>query len=145
MLGDFFTKPLQGGQFYILRDDIMNVDPWSKYHSAHRSVLSHESHDDEPGTRGCDDDVTSTEVATNGDVYERSYLEVLMQWASVLTLWVLLVKLVILTSIYLLFPACLHWTAVDSTSSSWLACPLGCFTIYFTVIFLLLVCVSILY
>jgi hypothetical protein len=84
-------------------------------------------------------------VATNGDVYERSYLEVLMQWASVLTLWVLLVKLVILTSIYLLFPACLHWTAVDSTSSSWLACPLGCFTIYFTVIFLLLVCVSILY
>jgi hypothetical protein len=42
-------------------------------------LLSHESHDDEPGTRGCDDDVTSTEVATNGDVYERSYLEVLMQ------------------------------------------------------------------
>ncbi len=27
MLGDFFTQPLQGGQFYILRDDIMNVDP----------------------------------------------------------------------------------------------------------------------
>jgi hypothetical protein len=80
MLGDFFTKPLQGGQFYILRDDIMNVDPRSKYHSAHRSVLSHESHDDEPGTRGCDDDVTSTDVATNGDVCKRrSYLEVLMQ------------------------------------------------------------------
>ncbi len=52
----------------------------SKYHSAHRSVLSHESHDDEPGTRGCDDDVTSTDVATNGDVCKRrSYLEVLMQ------------------------------------------------------------------
>jgi hypothetical protein len=80
MLGDFFTKPLQGGQFYILRNDIMNVDPRSRYHLAHRSVLSHESHDDEPGTRGCDDDITSTDVATNGDVRKRrSYLEVLMQ------------------------------------------------------------------
>jgi hypothetical protein len=29
MIGDFFTKPLQGAQFYILRDDIMNVDPRS--------------------------------------------------------------------------------------------------------------------
>jgi hypothetical protein len=80
MLGDFFTKPLQGEQFYILHDDIMNVDPRSKYHSAHRSVLSHESHDDKPGTRECDDDVTSTDVATNGDVCKRRlYLEALMQ------------------------------------------------------------------
>jgi hypothetical protein len=80
MLGDFFTKPLQGRQFYILCDDIMNIDPRSKYHSAHRSVLSHESHDDKPGTQGCNDDVTSTDVATNVDVYKRrSYLEVLMQ------------------------------------------------------------------
>jgi hypothetical protein len=31
MLGDFFTKPLQGGQFYILHDDIMNIDRQSKY------------------------------------------------------------------------------------------------------------------
>ena len=43
-------------------------------------LLSHESRDDEPGTRGSDDDVTSTDVATNGDVCRRrSYLEVLMQ------------------------------------------------------------------
>jgi hypothetical protein len=40
MIGDFFTKPLQGVQFYKLHDDIMNVDPRSAYHSAHRSVLS---------------------------------------------------------------------------------------------------------
>jgi hypothetical protein len=40
MIGDFFTKPLQGFQFYKLRDDIMNVDPHSAYHLAHRSVLS---------------------------------------------------------------------------------------------------------
>ncbi len=80
MLGDFFTKPLQGGQFYILRDDIMNIDPRSAYHSAHRSVLSHESRDDEHRSRDEDDDVTSTDVATKGDVSRRrSYLEALMQ------------------------------------------------------------------
>jgi hypothetical protein len=39
MIGDFFTKPLQGAQFYILCEDIMNVDPRSAYHSAHRSVF----------------------------------------------------------------------------------------------------------
>ena len=35
----FFTKPLQGSQFYKLRDLIMNIDPTRKYHSDHRSVL----------------------------------------------------------------------------------------------------------
>ena len=40
MLADFFTKPLQGKQFYKLRDQVMNIDPDSKYHSDHRSVLS---------------------------------------------------------------------------------------------------------
>jgi Reverse transcriptase (RNA-dependent DNA polymerase) len=41
MLADYFTKPLQGALFYKLRDQIMNIDPSSEYHSsAHRSVLS---------------------------------------------------------------------------------------------------------
>eukprot|EP00934_Nitzschia_sp_Nitz4_P008987 Nitzschia sp. Nitz4//scaffold353_size16344//11151//16190//NITZ4_008865-RA/size16344-processed-gene-0.13-mRNA-1//1//CDS//3329548925//8977//frame0 len=39
MLADYFTKPLQGRLFYRLRDQIMNVDPNSEYHSDHRSVL----------------------------------------------------------------------------------------------------------
>ena len=39
MLADYFTKPLQGIQFYTLRDHIMNIDPSSPYHSGHRSVL----------------------------------------------------------------------------------------------------------
>ena len=87
MLGDFFTKPVQGGQFYFLRDGIMNIDPQSKYHSDRRSVLSHESHDDELGTQGCNDDVTPTDVATNVDVRKRrSYLEVLMQRVPRITL-----------------------------------------------------------
>ena len=42
MIADFFTKPLQGKQFYKLRDCVMNVDPSSKYHSDHRSVLKPE-------------------------------------------------------------------------------------------------------
>lgn len=41
MIADFFTKPLQGGQFYRLRDYIMNIDPSSPYHSSHRSVLKY--------------------------------------------------------------------------------------------------------
>jgi len=40
MLADFFTKPLQGKQFYKLQDQVMNIDPDSKYHSDNRSVLS---------------------------------------------------------------------------------------------------------
>jgi hypothetical protein len=39
MLADFFTKPLQGRLFYKLRDQIMNLDSNSLYHSNHRSVL----------------------------------------------------------------------------------------------------------
>ena len=44
MLADYFTKPLQGSLFLKLRDLIMNIDPSSKYHSSHRSVLSDEDH-----------------------------------------------------------------------------------------------------
>jgi hypothetical protein len=39
MWADYFTKPLQGSQFYKLRDLIMNIDPSSAYHSSNRSVL----------------------------------------------------------------------------------------------------------
>ena len=49
MIADYFTKPLQGKQFYKLRDQIMNLDPSSKYHSDHRSVLRC---DEEKGTDG---------------------------------------------------------------------------------------------
>ena len=31
MIADFFTKPLQGKQFYKLCDQVMNIDPSSKY------------------------------------------------------------------------------------------------------------------
>ena len=49
MIADYFTKLLQGKQFYKLRDQIMNLDPSSKYHSDHRSVLRC---DEEKGTDG---------------------------------------------------------------------------------------------
>jgi hypothetical protein len=39
MLADYFTKPLNGVLFYKLRDQIMNIDPTSSFHSGHRSVL----------------------------------------------------------------------------------------------------------
>jgi hypothetical protein len=40
MLADFFTKPLQGGLFYKMRDQIMNIGAESEFHSScHRSVL----------------------------------------------------------------------------------------------------------
>ena len=42
MVADFFTKPLQGALFYKLRDQIMNIDPSSPYHSSQRSVLTDE-------------------------------------------------------------------------------------------------------
>lgn len=43
MLGDFFTKPLQGELFYTLRAQIMNIDPSSPYYMCHRSVLNGDS------------------------------------------------------------------------------------------------------
>jgi hypothetical protein len=42
MLADYFTKGLQGVLFYKLRDQIMNIDPSSPFHSGHRSVLKSE-------------------------------------------------------------------------------------------------------
>jgi hypothetical protein len=80
MIGDFFTKPLQGAQFYILHDDIMNVDPRSAYHSAHRSVLSPESRHNDDRPRDNNDDVTSTDASKEDDVSMwKSYLEAVLQ------------------------------------------------------------------
>jgi hypothetical protein len=39
MVADYFTKPLQGAPFYKLRDQVMNIDSSSPYHSSQRSVL----------------------------------------------------------------------------------------------------------
>ena len=39
MTSDFFTKPTHGSLFLTQRDNIMNIDPSSIYHSNHRSVL----------------------------------------------------------------------------------------------------------
>jgi len=59
MLADFFTKPLQGAQFRMLRDQIMNIDPSSAYHSrntGHRSVLNPTS---SSRPKAVDNDVTN--------------------------------------------------------------------------------------
>jgi len=39
MLADFFTKPLQGTQFRLFRDQIMNINPHDGPHEDYRSVL----------------------------------------------------------------------------------------------------------
>ena len=39
MVADYVTKPLLGAPFYRLRDQVMNIDPSSPYHSSQRSVL----------------------------------------------------------------------------------------------------------
>jgi hypothetical protein len=72
MLADFFTKPLQDHQFRKLRDQIMNLDSSSPYHSehsSHRSVLKNRAD-------GCDvRKQTTSAVRTDS----RSYKDVLMQ------------------------------------------------------------------
>ena len=61
MIAHFFTKPLQGRQFYKLRDQVMNIDLTSTYHSNHRSVLKLDDDDSReklPGqnkTNGCEE------------------------------------------------------------------------------------------
>jgi hypothetical protein len=120
MIGDFFTKPLQGAQFYILHDDIMNVDPCSAYHSAHRSVLSPDSRHNDDRPRDNNNDITSTDASKEDDVSMRkSYLEAVLQWADFLTLCDLLVKLVQSTLFDLLVSVCLHWMTVASTRRRW--------------------------
>jgi hypothetical protein len=42
MIADYFTKPLQGTPFYMLRDLVMHIDPSSPCHSSQRSVLKND-------------------------------------------------------------------------------------------------------
>jgi hypothetical protein len=62
MLGDHFTKPLQGSLFLRMRDAIMNIDRNSPYHSSHRSVLSIDECD--PAIQN---DIAEPSVATSDD------------------------------------------------------------------------------
>jgi uncharacterized Zn ribbon protein len=57
MVADYFTKPLQGKQFYKFHDEIMNIGPNCKHHLTHRSVLK----DKEDVTN----DVVENNVANN--------------------------------------------------------------------------------
>ena len=69
MIADFFTKPLQGKQFYKLRDQVMNIDPSNKYHSNHRSVLKTENvrtPDTEPTNDLVDDQQVRTVDTVSG-------------------------------------------------------------------------------
>jgi hypothetical protein len=42
MIADFFTKPIQGQRFYLLRDMILNINS----STVHRSVLGNRNHMD---------------------------------------------------------------------------------------------------
>jgi hypothetical protein len=72
MLADFFTKPLQGVKFHLMRDKIMNIDPHNKSHSDHRSVLSNEEEENEASVSENANDVVAkkknfNEVAKDND------------------------------------------------------------------------------
>ena len=71
MIADYFTKPLQGKQFYKLWDQIMNLDLSSKYHSDHRSVLRCDEEEGTDGETNLPDDVGQcTDVATSMTTYK---------------------------------------------------------------------------
>lgn len=59
MIADFFTKPLQGRQFYKLRDQVMNVDPSSKLKedddNGNESNKTQDGSDVDPGPEGLDE------------------------------------------------------------------------------------------
>jgi len=77
MIADFFTKPLQGRQFYKLRDKVMNFDLNSKYHSNHRSVLSEKN---DGGTSTNENQATGNVSGTiNVRGSELSYKEAVVQ------------------------------------------------------------------
>ena len=81
MVVDFFTKPLQGKQFYKLRDKVMNFDLNSKYHSNHRSVLSENSESVTEVTEDTDENKATGKVATATNVGggELSYKDAVMR------------------------------------------------------------------
>jgi Reverse transcriptase (RNA-dependent DNA polymerase) len=62
MLADFFTKPLQGHKFRVLRDSIMNIDLSSEYHSGHRSVLNQIEPQVDDGSEHLGTDVAGSDV-----------------------------------------------------------------------------------
>jgi hypothetical protein len=64
MIADFFTKPLQGKLFNLMRDEIMGVDLKSKYHSNQRSVLSIGSTEDSVSSH--ERDVTCSGMSGDG-------------------------------------------------------------------------------
>jgi len=72
MLADFFTKPLQGNLFYKLRDQIMNIDPSSRHHSSHRSVLKSIDSSKDPEK----DDVTDNGAKASAE--PRTYKSILL-------------------------------------------------------------------
>jgi hypothetical protein len=76
MTADYFTKPLQGTLFRKMRDQIMNIDPSSKYYSGHRSVLNVE-----PNYDDVDDDVADEAKRVDVNVakpQQRTYRDVLL-------------------------------------------------------------------
>jgi hypothetical protein len=73
-------------------------------------MLSPESRHNDDRPRDDDDDITSTDASREGDMLMRkSHLEALLQWANLLTLCDLLVKLVQSTLFDLLVLVYLHW------------------------------------
>ena len=74
MVGDFFTKPLQGAKFHKLRDAIMNIGVDDKYHSHHRSVLSKDVPDglsrNEPDALTSVNDPVEIETRDSGESLE---------------------------------------------------------------------------
>ena len=64
MVADYFTKPLQGGLFYKLRDYIMNIDSSSEHHSSHRSVLDEDDVKRDSGS--ITDSITDGDMTVDG-------------------------------------------------------------------------------
>ena len=84
MIADYFTKLLEGRQFYKLQDRIMNIDSDSKYHSNHRSALSAGGTDMEDYKNDVATGVKATkvdeveEVSSGSDVVKTSYRDVVV-------------------------------------------------------------------
>ena len=72
------TKPLQGILFYKLRDQVMNIDSSSSYHSSQRSVLTGEDLEQ----TNPDIDLKEQQVTQPSDVRRRSYRDVVVDATS---------------------------------------------------------------
>ena len=78
MCRDFFTKPLQGALFREQRDSIMNIDPCSKYHAGHRSVLKAVEEEDYKNPELPRMEVPCFNLPVTGVLEKPSYKEILM-------------------------------------------------------------------